>query len=73
MNDGDFLKLAQAAYHDYGSVTDFKNYQGLPMPQWNDLTPRIQQAWIAAVHSIFNHLKSDFDRLDEMIVFSYTE
>lgn len=40
--------IAQAAYHEYGAVTDFKNYQGLPMPEWAKLTPTIQAAWIAA-------------------------
>lgn len=32
-------------YGVYGSVTDFKNYQGLPMPEWKDLTEKIQLAW----------------------------
>jgi hypothetical protein len=34
-------------YAVYGSVTDFKNYQGLPMPLWSNLTPKIQEAWNA--------------------------
>lgn len=34
-------------YYVYGSVTDFKNYQGLPMPNWADLTEKIQLAWNA--------------------------
>lgn len=40
--------LAKDAYHRYGSVTDFKNFRGDPMPAWEDLGERIQQAWIAA-------------------------
>lgn len=44
--------LAKQAYHAYGEVTDFKNYQGLPMPDWNDLTPTIQQAWQAAATEV---------------------
>lgn len=40
--------IAQSLYRAYGEVTDFKNYQGLPMPEWEALTPTIQQAWIAA-------------------------
>jgi len=32
-------------YNEYGGVTDFKNYQGLPMPLWSNLTPKIQEAW----------------------------
>lgn len=42
------IALAREAYHAYGSVTDFKNYQGLPMPKWEDLTPKIRDAWVAA-------------------------
>jgi hypothetical protein len=34
-------------YAVYGGVTDFKNYQGLPMPLWSNLTPKIQEAWNA--------------------------
>ena len=45
----DWTPLAASAYHAYGSVTDHKNYQGLPMPEWNALPPKIQEAWVAAV------------------------
>ncbi len=41
--------LAQEAYTAYGSVTDWKNYQGLAMPTWGSLPPKIQEAWRAAV------------------------
>lgn len=34
-------------YQVYGSVTDFKNYQGNPMPEWEDLPEKIQLAWTA--------------------------
>lgn len=39
---------AKAAYARYGAVTDHKNFQGNPMPAWDDLTDTIQAAWIAA-------------------------
>lgn len=32
-------------YAIYGTVTDFKNYQGNPMPEWKDLPANIQLAW----------------------------
>lgn len=38
----------QYAYIAYGTTTDFKNYQGLPMPKWEDLTDTIRAAWEAA-------------------------
>lgn len=44
----DLIDRAKSAYRAYGSVTDFKNYQGLPMPEWDDLTEKIRAAWIAA-------------------------
>lgn len=40
--------LARAAYAAYGEVTGYKNYQGLPMPTFNELSETIQRAWIAA-------------------------
>jgi len=41
-------ELAQAIYKAYGETTEFKNYQGLPMPEWKDLTDKIRAAWEAA-------------------------
>lgn len=34
-------------YNVYGSVTDFKNFQGNPMPEWNALPDKIKLAWEA--------------------------
>lgn len=41
--------IARSAYKAYGAKAGWKNYQGLPMPQWEDLTSRIQDCWEAAV------------------------
>lgn len=46
---------AEAAYAAYGAVTDFKNFQGNPMPKFEDLTPQIQQAWDAACEGALRH------------------
>lgn len=43
------LEEAQKAYTRYGAVTDFKNFQGNPMPGFKDLPEKIQEAWCAAV------------------------
>lgn len=43
---------AEAAYAAYGKTTDYKNYQGLPMPKWEDLGQKIQQAWINAADAV---------------------
>lgn len=44
--------LAQIAYHAYGQSTDFKNFQGNPMPEWEALPEAIQQAWEAAANAV---------------------
>jgi hypothetical protein len=45
-------ELAKIAYRAYGETTDFKNYQGLPMPEWENLSETIQRAWINAVADV---------------------
>ncbi|GAA0528709.1 hypothetical protein GCM10010172_06640 [Paractinoplanes ferrugineus] len=44
--------LAKIAYRAYGESTDFKNFRGEPMPAWDELGPRIQNAWVAAASAI---------------------
>ena len=51
--------FAKSAYNAYGKVTEFKNYQGLPMPKWEDLPPTIQQAWRAAIGDVAINLLKD--------------
>lgn len=41
-------ELARVAYQAYGDSVEWKNYQGLPMPKYDDLGEKIQKAWIAA-------------------------
>lgn len=41
-------EITRQAYQAYGEVTDFKNFQGNPMPAFDDLPPIIQRAWQAA-------------------------
>lgn len=49
--------LAENAYNAYGKTTDFKNFQGNPMPKWADLPEGIQTAWKAAVNDVMKSLK----------------
>ncbi len=44
------VEKARRAYAAYGAVTDHKNFQGDPMPEWDDLGDTIQAAWIAAAN-----------------------
>jgi hypothetical protein len=46
--------VAKEAYNGYGKVTDFKNYQGLPMPKFKDLPSQIQAAWVQAVKVVWH-------------------
>lgn len=41
--------IARCAYQAYAASTGNKNYQGLPMPEFDDLPQKIQTAWEAAV------------------------
>lgn len=45
------VEKAQRAYAAYGAVTEHKNFQGDPMPAWEDLGDTIQSAWIAAANT----------------------
>ena len=42
------ITQARYAYARYGAVTDYLNLQGNPMPTWDELPAKIQQAWVAA-------------------------
>lgn len=53
----DQTALAKIAYQAYGQQIDFKNYQGLPMPAWDDLGDPIQGAWVAAASAVANYLE----------------
>jgi hypothetical protein len=59
MNDDlAFSGLAADTYQAYGKAVDFKNYQGLPMPEWVDLPESIRFAWIAAARFAFERGQS---------------
>ena len=52
--------IAKAAYEAYGKTTDFKNYQGLPMPKWEDLSAKIRAAWVAASREVYDWTKRGY-------------
>jgi hypothetical protein len=43
---------ARIAYTAYGKVTDWKNFRGEPMPEFDDLPEPIREAWAAAAEAI---------------------
>lgn len=50
--------VAMRCYGAYAEVTDWKNYQGNPMPQWEELPDKTQEAWIAASKEASRVLKN---------------
>jgi len=67
-------KRAEAAYAAYGAATAFKNFQGNPMPKFEDLTPQIQQAWDAACEGAVRHwLENEFKTavMDDALLEAY--
>jgi hypothetical protein len=52
----DQVVMARLAYAAYGRTTDFKNYQGNPMPKWDDLGDAIQAAWVSASNAVSDYL-----------------
>lgn len=50
------IVMAKLAYGAYGQTTGFKNFQGNPMPKWDDLGDTIQGAWVAAANAVNNYL-----------------
>lgn len=57
--------LAKAGYEAYGKTTDNKNYQGLPMPKFDELPEAIVNGWIAAAKQICK--LHEFERTQEII------
>ena len=45
---------ARIAYTAYGRITDFKNFQGDPMPEFDKLPDKIKQAWSSAANTIWD-------------------
>lgn len=57
-------ELARIAYKKYGQVTDFKNYQGFPMPEFDALPDKIKEAWEQA--SLAAHAVGYYEAMSEM-------
>jgi hypothetical protein len=45
-------RMARKAYAAYGQTTDYKNFQGNPMPTWDALPEAIRTAWKAAAEEV---------------------
>jgi hypothetical protein len=49
-----YRDIAASAYRAYAASTGNKNYQGNPMPAFDDLPQPIQTAWEAAIRQAEN-------------------
>lgn len=56
-DDNTQTELAKVAYQAYGDTTGWKNFQGNPMPQWEDLGDMIQAAWVNASQAVATYLQ----------------
>lgn len=52
--------LAEKMYTAYGAQTGFKNFQGNPMPLWQNLPGTIQEAWVSAALEAEEQLRAIF-------------
>jgi hypothetical protein len=62
--------LAQRAYHAYGQTTEHKNYQGLPMPEFHELTTKITEAWENASEAVYLEAVKDLSGFADRLSFS---
>jgi len=53
---------AQVGYEAYGDSVEWKNYMGVPMPQWEVLSDKVKVAWAVAANAILD--KSNKDQQD---------
>jgi hypothetical protein len=68
--------IAEIAYAAYRTASNEKNVRGDPLPEWFELEPDNQKAWITATNAIRNPRLADledrplaeaFDRLERVI------
>lgn len=55
--------MALEAYRAYGEVTDFKNFGGDPMPDYENLPEKIQKAWRTAAAKVASFVETYYSDL----------
>jgi len=61
-----YLEVAKQAYEGYAAVTNWKNFQGAAMPEWDDLPKTIQQAWIGASATVTDVVLNNVEEATKM-------
>jgi hypothetical protein len=52
----DYEYYAKLAFNAYGDKANWKTWNNLPMPQWNEVGEEVQSRWIAAVKAVIKEL-----------------
>jgi hypothetical protein len=59
------IEITKDSYAAYGETVGWKNYAGLPMPTWEELPPKIQEAWRAATKETLRKTLGDVLQIKE--------
>lgn len=54
-----YMNLAESTYNHYGAAVEFKNFQGQPLPNFDDLGELQKKAWHDASRFAYNQGKAD--------------
>lgn len=58
---GAFVEYAERAYQAYGNKADWKNFQGNPMPTWEDLPENIRTYWTEAASQVIEDCNAKYN------------
>lgn len=50
----DELELGQVAFHAFGRATDYRGVLGEPLPRWEVLPAKLQQAFAACAQAVLD-------------------
>jgi len=48
-------RRARSVYAAYGQATNFKDFQGQPLPKWEDLPKEVQVSWVKVSKEVLRH------------------
>lgn len=51
----DDVNLGQLAFESYGQACDWTTFDGRPMPNWEQVGPRVRNLWTVAAAAIVSH------------------
>lgn len=57
VENSELTHLAQIAYEVYAEHQNWKNYQGNPIPPWDQVRDDIKGAWVSAIRAVLDLAK----------------